>query len=672
MRRHLTAEAVAEGSPQSRRAWMTFFMELQISGNEVIVPPWPATRPMRVTAVAQQNLTALGLPKPWFHKTTPEWVFVAPQHWLWQVKKVVEVNPHPVARQRAHQMAFPANIAAQADNAVMVSNGKYVMLIEGTFACPELVPYRIKEGGWMSRDGRVNDVSKVAQLDRMHTHRQQLDYLPLSDRYHHMDCLLSFLMLPPIDSLSNLKEIEENMQERLWLRDEMQRVELEASATKPIAGTTTETLEKMFQPQIFITSDFPIVVADDLSCVPIKSLDSHTVVFCPKHENGNYADHHASAYVGLTSDGRHFVYCSVCSPDNGLMMEEVIEGDTSDLSSICNNIEYLDVDYLSKEHFLPSPDVLAKGLSKAYLIVIISDMCTGKTRGLSDMLQSSRTELRAITGRAPSSNFLDNLQILSISPRTLLAKFSANTLRLKDYNEVIQGVVKDRRAIKSGRRGLGALGAVATDAESETRQACNNALCITPKLSICIQSIAKLRQRATNPYDVIILDELRMNAEHLVSSIGAPDLLATHKVYELLNRDCALRICMGADIDVPSVLAMFPDVDFNDPQQCQIRVNRGGKGGIKGHQYYVTHDIFDALEALLSLVQAGENVYVPTNQSGMGEAIMKMLACVIPASEILFVHRTSSDDDKAALLRDPVSRLFLNTHENTLFRFEPY
>jgi hypothetical protein len=110
-----------------------------------------------------------------------------------------------------------------------------------------------------------------------------------------------------------------------------------------------------------------------------------------------------------------------------------------------------------------------------------------------------------------------------------------------------------------------------TDASVEAYRDTNEQLQSMERLAITLQSLVRLNGRK-DPYDIVLLDEVRLNAEHCVSTLmntNGNSLMETVEVYEKIIHGAKIVIMMGADVDVPSTDVMVPSgYDLTDPKRA--------------------------------------------------------------------------------------------------------
>jgi hypothetical protein len=136
-------------------------------------------------------------------------------------------------------------------------------------------------------------------------------------------------------------------------------------------------------------------------------------------------------------------------------------------------------------------------------------------------------------------------------------------------------------------------------------------LCATARLAVCIPTTTLLNGGS---WDVVIFDEARMSAELMAADIQTYNQRNVAESISGIISRCKIAIFLGADIDVPSMQALLPDCDFNNPQACTIIDNTGGKGGLDGCQIYYTKDLSISMRVLIQLLKRDGLLFLPTNQ----------------------------------------------------------
>ena len=281
-------------------------------------------------------------------------------------------------------------------------------------------------------------------------------------------------------------------------------------------------------------------------------------------------------------------------------------------------------------------------------------MGTGKTTLLGRL---AHMDLGFIMGRL-GLNIREQPSILSISPRRDLARFTGEMLKLISYTD-------HERMLEHWYRWHGNDQAPADDDEL---------LCAQRRLSICLNSLKRLRER-NEGYDILIMDEFATTALSMISKHMLPYVKETMKILKFLVRNSKYVILLAADGTPRMARTLLPFVNWNDPANMKITVNNGGAGGISGHELYISHDLIETCRVLKRYVQEGKSVYVPTNYKAFAEKLVDF--CIgylgLMEDEVMIYRKETKREIKREIIRDPEWRLgHVDKPSHHKSRLDPY
>jgi Origin of replication binding protein len=514
--------------------------------------------------------------------------------WRWILN--TDQYPHPDGQQRlfypnATRHNIVSNVTRIGDRYDDGADG-YIYTFEGG----KMRLYEKREGRWHNRtdDGACVDIDQLRRRAFVRTDDVFIRYW--NDRKNMQ-----------LDTLEHMEatgyDAEKSTEEYTKTRDEHEAAKLIEERIS-VLYKDDRTTDMMFSgPNITLDPQFNLITARG-EIIRLGDIIDHTAIFCPKHEmDFEFRSHSASAFVSRDRLGRRFISCSSNCGATGMSMKETWQGDDEmtweNFGELYGEpcVEFITEEYFELEHLLRLDDDDNRSEHSEYSIIHrqaypkiyigISNMGTGKTTLLRRL---ARDDL-GIAMREMGFHVMHQPSMLSISPRRDLARYTAIRLGLVNYNDV-----------------------------HGTAQTRNELLCEQQRLSICINSLRRLKDRHDG-YDIIILDEfattsLSLITEHMLSYVSE-----TMDILESLMKKSKIIIMLAADGNPRMVKTLLPFLDWEDPANLRITINKGGIGGIIGHELYISDDLIDVCSVLKKYVLDGKNVYVPTNRRSFAKRL---------------------------------------------------
>lgn len=264
----------------------------------------------------------------------------------------------------------------------------------------------------------------------------------------------------------------------------------------------------LFDEGIYVSGDFPVILGDSRTVVRLDTIFSKVAIYCPIHEMGDVGTHHASAFVGIVEkSGRRFISCSKCSVGGLSAFEELDTYDPTDLTNICNSVEFLHKEYLEGVDMVPTAPTVRNPLEDPQItLAIISDMGSGKTNSIAAMLAGGKDVDSKLSelGIKPRKNFGKN-SVLAISPRIVLTHDMSIRCLLPYYKSVLEETDTKRAMMKKKKR----------KGEYDHYEQGNQDLQKKDRMAICVLSLARIvrpegPESDTVHYDIVVIDEVRV------------------------------------------------------------------------------------------------------------------------------------------------------------------